>query len=187
MQADLEELARRTWHRTRWGWALKCHQGEETFTDINLLDLMRWSTRHRVLKTSKQDEKHKGTDWEWFIRHRGVWRSFAVQAKKVSPSGRYDALHHPVKGSSLVLPGMVIPQIDVLELYSKLTGAAPLYVLFNHDPTADATTWHCHLSLSSEQLGCSVADLTFIRTALGTYGGRFFTPIHQGGAAPGDV
>ncbi len=40
--ALLERLAEETWDRLHLSHELRCRQSEQTFTDINLLELTRW-------------------------------------------------------------------------------------------------------------------------------------------------
>ena len=85
----LETLAKATWERIFFGEVLDCSQGEETITDINLLDIKRAATSGgytgmHILKTNKADEAKFGIDWEWWIgSHLGGWWRYAVQAKKL--------------------------------------------------------------------------------------------------------
>lgn len=78
----LECLSVDTWERLRDSIDLGIRFGEETITDLLLLDLKRKNPpRTRVLQTPKSKEKDQGTDWEWWIGSpRLRWLRFAVQA-----------------------------------------------------------------------------------------------------------
>jgi hypothetical protein len=136
--AVLEALAVDTWERLRDSQSLEIRFGEETITDLLLLDLKRKNpARTRVIQTPKPKEKDQGTDWEWWIGSPRVpWLRFAVQAKKLNlKSSRYDGLKHQV-GSAL--------QIDLLEKYAARNRAIPLYCFYNHrHPPATKKAWRC--------------------------------------------
>jgi hypothetical protein len=71
-----EYLAKDTWETLRDASALHIDQGEETITDNLLLYLARQHlTNLRVIKTPKNLEPDKGTDWEWWIgnSHMGLF------------------------------------------------------------------------------------------------------------------
>ena len=81
-----ESIASSTWQRIHWGNFYKISQGEETITDLNLLELARANCPEvKVIKTAKNKEKYQGTDWEWWIGNKRLgWLRYAVQAKKIN-------------------------------------------------------------------------------------------------------
>ena len=64
-----EKLASSTWQRIFHAKQHKVSQGEETITDLNLLEIsMAKCPEVTIIKTdSKRIESCQGTDWEWWI------------------------------------------------------------------------------------------------------------------------
>lgn len=174
-----EEIARDTWVRIKQSRDVKVRLGEETFTDLLILDFIRqMGNCTRLFQTTKDQESRRGTDLEIRI-HMGGNRAltFAVQAKKVSRVGRYDSLKAKVKSSGRY-------QIDVLEGYAKRVCAVPLYLLYNYTKLLDfAPYWHCCEPLDERQLGCTLVPSWNIRRAIETRGCRKFVSIHESSAA----
>src|SRR3954471_21114727 len=79
-----ERLARDTWLRLQASILLNVSQGEETITDINLLEMKLSGIKGiKVWKCPKQEEPLLAIDWQWFIGNNAIgWRSYMVQAKK---------------------------------------------------------------------------------------------------------
>lgn len=173
-QSVLEELAADTWSRIPLVRSLRLAFGEETFTDLLLLDLMlRAGRRARIVPTTKPDEAKQGTDWEWWIGSNSTgWIHYVIQAKRIAGSGnRYKSLTHKVGG---------VPQIDLLEGYAQSQGAFPLYCFYNSVERPDFSSfWHCGLKLDAPQLGCTVVPSPVVRKAIQTHGGKNFDFIHQ--------
>jgi uncharacterized protein DUF6615 len=175
-----EKLASDTWERMAAGYSSNISQGEETITDINLLEIERAGFDNvRVVKTNKNDESVLGTDWEWWIGGHNEWLRFAVQAKKGYPKngspqeGYYRSINQKVKNGTA--------QIDILEKYAKLNGAIPLYCFYNSivDPPFDPQKhWHCNENPEKHQLGCSLTPLSVAKKA-NTRGNRNFNFIHS--------
>lgn len=172
-----EHLARKTWDRIKFSVAYDVSQGEETITDINLLEIaMARLNEVKVWKCPKNEEPYTGIDWEWWIgSDRLRWLRYAVQAKKLNPiSARYDNLGHKVGSTH---------QIEILKSYAKDELAIPLYCFYNsvneakYDPY-----WWCALDIEAEQLGCSVTPLSVAEAALtpsGRKSRRTFRHIHS--------
>jgi len=177
----LEALASVTWERIKYSVEYHVSQGEETITDINLLEIAMSGVKEIDLwKCPKRDESRTGIDWEWLIGSpkRG-WLRYAVQAKKLDPvSMRYGELGHRVgpKGKSE-------RQIDILKRHAQRREAIPLYCLYNHVLEPDYKPyWHCSLDVDVPQLGCSVAPLRVVEEALvkkGRASKRTFRHIHS--------
>lgn len=169
-----EDIASSTWQRIHLGEIYKVSQGEETITDINLLELVKANCAEvQVVKTHKNKEKEQGTDWEWWIgNHRLGWLRYAVQAKKINPnSSRYDVLGHKVNN---------IPQICTLEQYARINHAIPLYCFYNYLKNSSISSyWRCNLSYEVEQFGCTVTPSRNVRTALSKRGARKFGFLHS--------
>lgn len=179
-----EGLADATWDRINFGQQLKCSQGEETITDINLLEFKRARLRNvRVIKFNKAQESDTGLDWEWWIGsyRRGWWR-YAVQAKKLDSSytpkagtlervERYSSIRHKVDHQF---------QIDLLEKYALANKCIPLYCFYNYTTESDLHRyWHCSDTYDKNQLGCTVAPINIVRNAFYTRGAKTFQFIHS--------
>ncbi|WP_414657819.1 hypothetical protein ACINK0_17050 [Deinococcus sp. VB343] len=179
MATTLEKVAERTWKRTALGWQLKCRQGEETFTDTNLLDLLISSPRkHKIFKIPKPIEKHLGADWLWYVGRPGAWRAYLVQAKKVEPDGGYKSVYHKQSFSPSWL-GISPPvrQLDVLEGFARRFGAMPVYAYFNHYKAAGLPHWHCCQTLDIGQLGCTLSPSSTVKLP-GLTGKDGFNKVH---------
>lgn len=173
----LEILAKATWERIRFGYELNCSQGEETITDINLLDLKRaGSPGMYILKTGKVEEAEYGIDWEWWIGSEinpliGGWWRYAIQAKKLDSSGRYNALRHKVGDRY---------QFDILTEYARRNKCIPLYCLYNYVREDVEQYWHCcSFKCEPTQLGCTIAPLDAIAPAFYKGASKKFSYIHQ--------
>lgn len=179
----LEVLATDTWGRLEDSRRLGIRFGEETITDLLLLDLGRkHSSGSQVLQTPKVDESKRGTDWEWWIgsRQRG-WLRMAIQAKKMDvPNARYKQLGHKVghkAGSEL--------QIDVLERYAIANRAIPMYCLYNHvEGSVASSGWRCcDPCVEISQLACTITTSSVVRRAMAKRGGRNFASLHASSEA----
>ncbi|MEH2188828.1 MAG: DUF6615 family protein [Nostoc sp.] len=169
-----ENIASSTWQRIYLGEVYHVSQGEETITDSNLLEIAKANCPEvRVIKTPKNKEKEKGTDWEWWIgNNRLGWLRYAVQAKKINPgTTRYDKLKHKHVDNTL--------QIDMLEKYAKENGAIPLYCFYNYLENVDLGSWQCNLFYENEQFGCTVTPSKNVRLALSKKGSRKFADLHK--------
>jgi len=185
MYAILESLARDTWERLRDARALGIRFGEETITDLLLLELKRLgSGQIRLIQTPKSIEKTSGTDWEWWVRAAGNagWYRFAIQAKKLnSKSNRYERLRHRV--------GPVF-QLDLLKQYARKHSATPLYCFFNHvDNVDDAKLKHvwrcCEEKRELQQLACTIVPLPVIEWVATPRSSKTFSAVHsRRGAVP---
>jgi hypothetical protein len=168
-----EKLSASTWGRLRDAEAYGISQGEETLTDINLLDIVKLkSPQVRVVKTPKNKEKDKGTDWEWWFGNNNIgWLRYAVQAKKIDyKTQNYKVLNHKVDGK---------PQIDILETYSRVNMAIPLYCFYNYVEEDVSEYWKCNLPFDNHQLGCTITPLKNVRECINMHGKRNFKSLHR--------
>jgi hypothetical protein len=172
--ALLERLAEETWDRLDLSHRLKCPQSEETFTDTNLLELVRCRPSGlRVYKASGRDEPDKGFDWEWYIGVTGPgWLRYSVQAKKLNVAlNRYAGFRHSVGGRF---------QIDILSDFARSNRTPPLYCFYNAMPTAvEQAHWHCNLPFKAKQLGCSIAPLHVAQRLHRPRVRRSFEAVHK--------
>ena len=148
LRTVLERLAADTWDRIPLVRKLQLAFGEETFTDLLLLDLMlRAGQRGRILPSTKPVEAVQGTDWEWWIGSDALgWIPYAIQAKRIAKNGtRYASLTHKLDGTL---------QIDLLERYAAAQQSFPMYCFYNSVPSPNLkTVWHCGLKPEVRQLG----------------------------------
>ena len=176
-----EKIAKDTWERIKQSrsWDVQVRIGEETLTDLLVLDFIRlMKSRAKVFQSTKTQESKQGTDLEIRI-HAGGNRAdvFAVQAKKLYRSKRYDHLKARVKSSDSF-------QIDILERYSRSVGAIPLYLLYNYvDRDEIQPYWHCCQCPDERQLGCTLVPSWNIRRAISMRGHRNFDSIHTSSCA----
>jgi len=169
-----ENLAERVWFRLRDSMNLGVSQGEETISDILLLDIVASGiNRIHIRKTPKHLEREKGTDWEWWIGSNQIgWIRYAVQAKKIDINNRYPNLthKHPNDGEM---------QIDILERYAAANQAVPIYCLYNYCDLPNLQNyWQCCNAFNEPLLGCTVTPLSTARHAIETHGGKNFCSIH---------
>lgn len=171
-----ERIASDTWHRLGKADVLGARLGEETLTDLLVLDMLphRRMNAFSINRLTKQKESLFGADLLLWIRYPcGSGRRLALQAKKLYSTGRYDALTH--RGASGAC------QIDVLDQFARWWGAVPAYLLYNHvDPLPSRTQyWHCCRTHDAEQLGCTLVPTWRIRQAMMLRGGRTFPAVHS--------
>lgn len=172
LRAHLEELAVDTWERLRDARALGIRFGEETITDLVLLEMKRkHSARSYIAQTPLHKEKTQGTDWEWWIGSDRVgWIRYAVQAKRLNKDLRYGSITHKVNGTK---------QIDLLERYAKKHRALPLYCLYNYSGIGiDNSAWNCSLPYKKYQLACTITSIGVARHAIDNWGEKTFAKIH---------
>ena len=179
LRATLETLAEDTWERLRDAKALSVRFGEETITDLMMLEIVRQAFPSIVVDpTSKRKESLSGTDFElWLGSDRSGWVRLAVQAKKLHlASGNYRGFNHKV-GHAKAL------QINLLENYAQANDAIPLYCLYNYTVNLPPLLyWHCcqgQEAFQPKQLGCTITPSSTIKETLSQYGGKNFNNIHQ--------
>ena len=171
-----ERVASDTWRRLGQADLLRARLGEETLTDVLILDMLphRRTNAFSIYHPTKPQESLFGADLLLCIRYpSGSGRRLALQAKKLYPTGRYDALNHKDASGTR--------QIDKLDRFAQRWGAVPAYLLYNHvDPLPYHTPyWHCCRARHAEQLGCTIVPSWCIRRAIGSRGGRTFPAIHS--------
>lgn len=174
LQSILEALARETWNRLHDASDLSIRFGEETITDLLLLDLRRRKPLlAEIVQTSKSKESISGTDFEWWLGSDRIgWIRFAVQAKKLDFKSMRYVFTHKVNG---------ILQIDLLERYAKANGATPIYCLYNRPTDLDeAKHWHCcQTPFERDQMGCTITPSSVVRKTLSIRGSKNFDYIHK--------
>jgi hypothetical protein len=182
-RALFEELAAWTWSLLWQARKVPMTIGEETITDILLLQIKSAVLEgHTYIllagKTPKKLEALYGTDWEWWIGNNTTgWIRYAIQAKVLDAKDTYAGLPQKVKSGAR--------QVDLLEAYAAKVGAIPIYCLYNPaSAPAGAGHWHCCTADGKfEQLGCSVTSSAVAQKAIRTYGGKKFGRIHSNSAS----
>lgn len=176
IQQTIDKLTKDIWGNIDLSNNLKTKFGEETISDILLLELAKLRNYNlRIIQTPKDKEKFKGTDWELFIGSQSYgWIRFAIQAKKAHPKskkGDYNCLKHSVGTEE---------QIDILKRFSKANNAVPLYCFYNHYPKANESDhWHCKKKFEQKLLGWTITSIKNVETAINTHGCRNFEFIHK--------
>ena len=170
-----ERIASDTWRRLGQAGLLGARLGEETLTDLLVLDMLphRSMNAFTIHHPTKPQESLIGADLLICIRYSGgSGRRLALQAKKLYPTGRYDTLEHKDTSGTR--------QIDKLDRFARWWGAVPVYLLYNHvDPLPiHRPYWHCCRDRDAEQLGCTLVPTWCIRQAIRHRGGRTFPSIH---------
>src|SRR5689334_21335302 len=88
--STFEDLAARTWDYLLAGEQTKVRLGEETLTDINLVDLQRaHPAQVQTVKFTKSQERRNGADWELWLFEKGHVLALRFQAKKLYRDGTY--------------------------------------------------------------------------------------------------
>ena len=172
-----ERIAHNTWERLKRSRRYRVRLGEETLTDILILDLAGSATRgrFRLHQPTRIEESTTGADLEILIRV--GWNSvvhLVIQAKTLGPKRRYDHLNpNPNSGRPL--------QIDHLEQHARDVRAIPLYLLYNDvDNAAAKACWHCCQQTCDErQTGCTLVPSWRVRRVLTLRGCRTFSGIHK--------
>jgi hypothetical protein len=153
-------------------WTWKCleqtrgfggHLGEETLTDLNLLEIR---SRHRteiITKTfTKAKESTEGADWEWWLTGvSGQWLGFRIQAKVIDVrTNRYEQLHYI--GPS----GVAQARLLCDRALDSSPRCIPLYCLYSHysgdlNDLPKSSRFRDH---QLETFGCAFVDAFFIRS-----------------------
>lgn len=194
-----ERISSDTWNRLKQARSLDVRLGEETLTDLLLLDLRAHESSYRihVFQSTKKHEAIFGTDLEIFVRDQdGSTYLYAIQAKKIdhrksiitgpptasrTPAGQYMQLGKTSSGTL---------QLDLLEKFAKNFDAIPCYLLYNFaspSPCSSPTRyWHCcdcsccKSGCENSQFGCTLAPSWVIRKAIDPpRGNRNFHYIHE--------
>ena len=170
----LQTLAEDTWENLREAKLQSVRYGEETITDIMMLELRRKGFR-LFKQTSLRDEAKYGTDFEcWVGSYNTGWLGYAVQAKKLDfRTGNYRNLGHVVKGRKK-------KQLDILKAYAKARGLTPRYCLYSHSFNVNAAFLQCCSRHFPEgELGCTLTPPGTIEGAIAMPGGKDFHSLQR--------
>ena len=174
-----ERIAESAWHRLGASRDLDVRLGEETLTDLLVLDFSMSVPRHKIkfIPTTKPKEAVQGTDLVVYVR-RDTNKAdiYAVQAKRL-----YERSYNCLNAQSGSSNGH---QINILEDYAMALRAIPLYLLFNHVDDKDSdSAWQCCQTIDKRQFGCTLVPSWRVRDAISTRGCRTFKYIHSDLAA----
>ena len=170
----LQTLAEDTWENLREAKLQLVRYGEETITDILMLELRRKGFR-LFKQTSLRDEAKYGTDFEcWVGSYNMGWVGYAVQAKKLDfRTGTYRNLGHVVKGRKK-------RQLDILKAYATARRLTPRYCLYSHSFNVDmAFLQCCSRHFPEEELGCTLTPTGTIEWAIAMPGGKDFHSLQR--------
>lgn len=177
-----KKIAEDTWDRLEQSKIHNVRLGEETLTELLVLDFARHAPKGiKLYQTSKSEEARTGTDLEVLVETGGnEYIAFVIQAKKLYSSGRYSHLNAKVSGTNTY-------QIDILQEYSRRSRTIPLYLLYNFvEGVEEACEYEpeiprcfCQTIESVKYLGCTLVPIWQIRQAINTPGCRNFDSIHN--------
>jgi hypothetical protein len=152
-----EFLAERSWWYLEAATAPELRIGEETLTDINLIDMQyRHPAEVVTEKFSKQMEAQNGADWEWWLIFGGRTLGLRLQAKKLYPEGMYLSLSGPGPRN----------QLQALITQALADGLWPLYCFYNQRNPADPSEWPLLGSSPIEQMGCGLAGAAAVKAVV---------------------
>jgi hypothetical protein len=146
------DQATRTWSLLSNGARLKVVPGEETITDLNLLELKRrWPS---VIYTEKftryREGQETGADWEWWIAARDRWLGLRIQAKRLDPDSQRYELFRADRSKALAQADMLIEaaKSGPEQLY-------PVYCFYNAD-CATPSPPQCSPAGDPRAYGCTL-------------------------------
>lgn len=147
------ELSFRTWTHLGRARHIEHQLGEETLTDLNVLELKARHPDEIFTKTfTKPQEGVNGADWEWWFTDPRMkqWLGFRVQAKVLNlASERFEHLHYR-KGKTY--------QSAKLKRKASEEGLIPLYCIYSHWADGfDVPGWPCGtFGPVIESFGCAL-------------------------------
>ena len=152
-----EALAGRTWSYLRAAHETDVRIGEETLTDINLIDIQ---DRHPgevvTRKFTRAQEAANGADWEWWFIGGGQSFGARVQAKKLYPDRGYTSLYGDGRSQSSAL----------LASASK-DAVTPMYCFYNFTDPKNRGDWPLlSPDLAVDQMGCGLAPAGAVERAI---------------------
>lgn len=154
-------LAFQTYDRLGKGRTVGHQSMEETFTDLNILELKVRHSQHIHSRTfTKHEEGENGADWEWWLTNstRTTWLGLRVQAKVLNfETNKFLHLHYRKDKSKPY-------QLSKLKRHSTADGMVPLYCLYSHIPRSIIPSGmeSSLLDYTMETWGCAIASLPHI-------------------------
>ncbi len=153
-----KQISVRTWNLLGNAFEHDITVGEETITDINLLELKMRHPNLIVKKLTRHQEARIGADWIWaIIGKNGRVFLLYVQAKKLFPNERYNYLYHGQYR---------LRQVNRL-IYNSIINsypAYPIYTFYNYfNDNNRFIQCNCGDLNPIELYGCSIADAFIVR------------------------
>ncbi len=151
-------LAFRTWDQLARSRRVGHQPLEETFTDLNLLELKERHAGEVITQVfNKPQEGINGADWEWWLTDtaRSQWLGLRVQAKILDLIGNEFKHLHYRNGRAY--------QATRLQSTCKRLGLIPLYCVYIHSNTGNEFSYQCgSFANVKESFGCSLVSLGVI-------------------------
>lgn len=156
-----------TWDTLARGRSVDCQIGEETLTDLNILEL---KTRHSSEIYSRTFTKHEegwnGADWEWwFTGSSRKWIGFRVQAKVIDiRKDTFTHLHYYKKDEDRGQHYQCDFLIENALQKQKSFFCIPLYCLYSNWVGISQFSWNCKTYYPVEEsYGCSILSAFIVR------------------------
>ena len=130
----------KTWCNLGYSYRLGNPISEDSITDTLLLEMDRRTNRLVYKRYSRSEEGESGADWLWWFVSGNRGFPVLMQAKRLYPNGKYNALKRKRAGKP--------DQTDTLLNYACKNGWLPLFCFYNS----------CHPKLDSPLWGCAVAS-----------------------------
>lgn len=144
---------------------VKISYGEETVTETNLLEILRWHSDRGTQLTaiSKGQEAKIGADWEWVVVGRKYSLFMRVQAKRTKKNDSLTIKHKVGKASNAQ------EQIDVLIRNCRAAKPGeitwkPVYCFYSKN--SERKRWKSSGGIApwrAYEYGCLIADATYIK------------------------
>lgn len=163
------DLSVSTWDRLGAARDVEYQVGEETITDLNVLELKRSAAPYVTTKTyTKRQEGKIGADWEWwFTGPSGASIGFRVQAKVVElKSDTYPHLHYKRRKKVNGRRTTVYQADELIRRAIKDAPARiPLYCLYTNSPaTFPSILCACKRSIHPPgSYGCAITSAFRVR------------------------
>lgn len=160
-----------TWGKLSKARLIKCQLGEESITDMNLLEIRSRHPKEITVQTfTKPKEAETGADWEWWLTGNSrKWLGFRIQAKIIEfSSDKFPHLHYRNrrnKKASFQSDALIKSSLD------NTVKRIPLYCLYSHwNGTSLQLSvlesilrpYTCFLSVR-ESFGCSLVSAFIVR------------------------
>lgn len=120
--STFRELSYQTWSLLSKARAVRSQIGEETLTDLNLLELkLHHSAEVKTRTFTKPAEARSGADWEWWFTGQGQWLGFRIQAKVLElDTDTFPHLHYRNSRdyqSNILITSSLSAEIPMIPMY----------------------------------------------------------------------
>lgn len=153
-----KRLALDTWDEMQKSRKVNFQLKEETFTDINMLELkIRHSNQVKTKVFTKRQEGINGADWEWWFKGlSNNWIGFRVQAKILNiQTNEFEHLHYKTPRTGIFQSDKLIKNA-----LSRKTPIIPLYCFFlQTNDNQFLNKWNCRTFAQLKNFyGCSLTS-----------------------------